>query len=219
MIVAYLSLPCFAFLGAGITAMSTSDVEPLSVVSRSPELMRSADTGLLVVDVQQRLVNVQAEGDQVVWNVRRLLDGAKILGVQSAATEQYPEKLGPTISELASRLSVPPVSKLSFSCRTCDEIFSAWRGAGIHRVLVCGIETHVCVQQTVLDLLSAGFQVLVAADAVSSRFAIDHETALRRMEASGALLTTTEAALFEWCGEAGTAEFKAISALAKEVRL
>ena len=88
--------------------------------------------------------------------------------------------------------------------------------SGIHRVLVCGIETHVCVQQTVLDLLAAGFQVLVAVDAVSSRFAIDHETALRRMEASGALLTTTEAALFEWCGEAGKAEFKEISKLAKE---
>lgn len=197
--------------------MTANDEEPLPVVPRSPELMRPEDTGLLVVDVQTRLIGVQAEGERVVWNARRLLDGAKILGVQSAATEQYPEKLGPTVPDLAGRLSVPPASKLAFSCRTCDEIFSAWRAAGIHRILVCGIETHVCVQQSVLDLLAAGFQVLVAADAVSSRFAIDHETALRRMEASGALLTTSEAALFEWCSEAGTAEFKAISKLAKEV--
>jgi len=197
--------------------MPANENESLPVVPQSPELMRPADTGLLVVDVQERLLGVQAEGERVVWNVRRLLDGAKMLGVQSAATEQYPEKLGGTVPELAERLSVPPASKLAFSCRTCDAIFSAWRTAGIHRVLVCGIETHVCVQQTVLDLLAAGFQVLVTADAVSSRFAIDHEIALRRMESSGALLTTTEAALFEWCGEAGTTEFKAISALAKEV--
>ena len=195
--------------------MPTND-ESLPTVARSPEMMRPYDTGLLVVDMQTRLIEVQADGEQVVWNVRRLLDGAKILNVPSAATEQVPEKLGPTVPELASRLSSSPVSKLAFSCGGCDEIFSVWRSAGIHRILVCGIETHVCIQQTVLDLLAAGFQVVVTADAVSARFAIDHEIALRRMEASGALLTTTEAALFEWCGEAGTEEFKEISALAKE---
>lgn len=193
-----------------------TNTEPLPTVPRSPELMRPEDTGLLVVDVQERLIAVEPNGQRVVWNIRRLLDGAKILGVQSAATEQYPEKLGGTVPELATRLLSSPVRKQAFSCRTCEAIFSAWRAAGIHRILVCGIETHVCVQQTVLDLLAAGFQVLVTVDAVTSRFSIDHETALRRMETSGALLTTTEAALFEWCGEAGTAEFKGISALAKE---
>lgn len=198
--------------------MSVNDVnDALPTVPRSPELMNPDDTGLLVVDVQDRLIAVQPEGDRVVWNARRLLDGAKLLGVQSAATEQYPEKLGPTVADLANRLSASPMSKLAFSCRTCDEIFSTWRASGIHRVLVCGIETHVCVQQTVLDLLSAGFQVNVAADAVSSRCTIDHDTALRRMESSGALLTTTEAALFEWCKEAGTEAFRGVSKLAKEI--
>ena len=196
--------------------MTVEQHEPLPGVPRSPELMRPSDTGLLVVDVQERLLGVQAEADRIVWNIRRLLDGAKILDVQSAATEQYPEKLGPTAPDLVARLSVAPSSKQTFSCGTCDEIFSAWRLADIHRVLICGIETHVCVQQSALDLLAAGFQVLVAVDAVSSRFEIDHDTALRRMEASGALLTTTEAVLFEWCGAAGTEEFKQISALAKE---
>ncbi len=196
--------------------MTSDDNGSLPTVPRSPELMRPDDTGLLVVDVQERLLAAQTDAKRVVWNVRRLLDGAKILGVQSAATEQYPEKLGGTIPELAKRLPSSPQSKLAFSCAGCEEIFSAWRAAGIHRVLVCGIETHVCVQQTVLDLLAAGFQVLVAVDAVSTRYPIDHEIALRRMEASGALLTTTEAALFEWCGRAGTAEFKEISALVKE---
>ncbi len=183
---------------------------------KSPELMRPVDTGLLVIDVQDRVLAVQPEGARIVWNIRRLLDGAKILGVRAACTEQYPEKLGPTVPALAERLADKASSKLSFSCGSCGEIFDAWRSAGIHRVLVCGIETHVCVQQTVLDLLAAGYQTLIAADAVGSRHAFDHEIALRRMEASGALLTTTEAALFEWCGVAGTSEFKEMSQLVKE---
>jgi nicotinamidase-related amidase len=183
---------------------------------KSPELMRPADTALLVIDVQERLLTVQPEAARITWNIRRLLDGAKILGVRTACTEQYPEKLDPTPPELAERLEGKPASKLTFSCGECDEIFDAWQTDGINRVLVCGIETHVCVQQTVLDLLAAGYQVFVAADAVASRHAVDHEFALRRMEASGALLTTTEAALFEWCHTAGTPEFKEISKLAKE---
>lgn len=197
--------------------MSDNEHDSLPVVPRSPELMRPGDTGLLVVDVQERLLTAQPNAKRIVWNARRLLDGAKLLGVRAAATEQYPEKLGPTAAELTERLTDPPASKLAFSCRGCDSIFGPWREAGIHRVLVCGIETHVCVQQTVLDLLAAGFQVNVAVDAVGSRFAIDHDTALRRLEASGALLTTTESALFEWCGQAGTEEFRGVSALAKEV--
>jgi nicotinamidase-related amidase len=83
-------------------------------------------------------------------------------------------------------------------------------------VLVCGIETHVCIAQTAFDLTADGWLVYVAVDAVAARYAIDHETALRRMESTGIVLTTTEAAMFEWCRIAGTAEFKQISALAKE---
>ncbi len=188
----------------------------LPAVPRSPELMRPADTALLVVDVQKRLMAAEPERARIAWNSRRLLDAAGILGVRVAATEQYPEKLGPTIGELAERITTAIPDKMTFSCGSCSAIFDEWQAAGIHRVLVCGIETHVCVQQTVLDLLAAGYQVVIAADAVGSRHAIDHDIALRRMEASGALLTTTEAAMFEWCGVAGTDEFKKISALAKE---
>lgn len=185
----------------------------------SPELMRPADTGLLVVDMQSRVLAVQPRRATILWNIRRLLDGAKVLGVPARATEQSPEKLGTTAAELAERLDHQPSAKQAFSCGSCAEIFSSWRERGVHRVLVVGLETHVCVQQTVLDLLADGFRVLVAADAVGSRFAIDHEVALRRMEASGALLTTTESALFEWCLEAGTPEFRKISALVKEERV
>jgi len=190
---------------------------PPAALPRSPEMMRRQDTALLVVDVQERLIAVLPDHERISWNIRRLLDAANVLGLRAYATEQYPEKLGGTLAVLAERLETNTASKLSFSCGDCGEIFAEWRESGIQRVLVCGIETHVCVQQTVLDLLASGYQVNVAVDAVGARHAIDHEVALRRMEASGALLTTTESAFFEWCERAGTVEFKKISTLAKEL--
>lgn len=182
---------------------------------RSPELMNRDDAALLVVDMQAKLLPLIAGSSRVVWNVRRLIDGAKILGVPVAATEQYPQGLGPTTPELAERLGPIP-AKLAFSCCECGELFARWRDEGRWKVLVCGIETHVCVGQTVHDLLAEGFRVYVAADAVAARGAIDHEIALRRMDSAGATLTTTEAALFEWCAAAGTPEFKQISQLVRE---
>ncbi len=184
-------------------------------LSRSPERMVVGDTALLVVDVQERLVPAIADHDRVVWNIGRLIDGAKTLGVPVAATEQYPKGLGPTVAELAQRLGEIP-SKLTFSCGGCPEVFQAWQDRGIHKLLVCGIECHVCVQQTVLDLLAAGWRVYVAVDAVGSRHEIDYRTALARMDSSGAILTSTEAALFEWCDLAGTPEFKQISQLVRQ---
>lgn len=186
-----------------------------SALPRSPELMNPEETALLVVDAQEKLLAVVPGADRVVWNIRRLLDAAKVLGVPSAATEQYPEKLGPTAAVLAERLAERP-AKMAFSGGCCGSIYGQWQADGIYRVLVCGIETHVCIQQTALDLSAAGYQVYVAVDAVTTRHPIDHETALWRMESAGIVLTTTEATMFEWCRVSGTPEFKKISELAKE---
>jgi nicotinamidase-related amidase len=185
---------------------------------RSQELMSRGDTAILVVDVQAKILDAVADGQRLAWNVRRLVDGAKILGISLLATEQYPKGLGPTVPELADRLE-PVWPKVTFSCGGCGEIFVALeklRERHVHKILVCGIETHVCVQQTVLDLLADSWRVFVAVDAVASRFAVDHDTALRRMDSAGATLTTVETALLEWCEVAGTPEFKEISRLAKE---
>ncbi len=182
---------------------------------RSPELMNREDSALLVVDAQAKLLEVVPGSDRIVWNIRRLLDAAAALGVPVAGTEQYPERLSTTVPELRERIGEMP-GKLRFSAGDCGEIFEGWRQDSRFRILVCGIETHVCVMQTALDLAAAGFQAYVAVDAMGARHEIDHTTALRRMELAGVVLTTTEAAVFEWCQKAGTPEFKVVSALAKE---
>ncbi|QDU90057.1 putative hydrolase [Pirellulimonas nuda] len=184
-------------------------------MSRSPDLMNADDTTLLVVDVQTRLLATEPDGPAIVWNARRLLDAAAALGVPALATEQVPEKLGGTEGSLAQRLSQTLV-KSAFSGCGAEGLKGALAAQGRFRVLLCGIETHVCVAQTALDLLAEGFRVYVALDAVSSRHAIDHATALRRMECAGVTLTTTEAAMFEWCADAKHEAFRKISSLVKE---
>ena len=184
-------------------------------LARSPSLMSRGDTGLLVVDLQERLLPSIAEHELVVWNTRRLIDGAATLQIPIGATEQYPRGLGPTVAEIAAKLGEIP-DKLTFSCGGCPAVFTGFQEQGIHKLLVVGIETHVCVQQTVFDLMSEGFQIYLAVDALGSRNQLDKEIALRRMDSAGATLTTTESALFEWCDVAGTPEFKTISALVRE---
>jgi len=179
--------------------------------------MSRDDTALLVVDVQDRILAAIADTPRLVWNTRRLVDGAKILGLPVLVTEQYPERLGPTTAILAERLGPAVVAaKLSFSGRPCSHLFEPLAEKGVTKILLAGIETHVCVAQTALDLLHEGFRVFLAVDAIGSRFEIDRHVALQRLDAAGCTLTTTEAALFEWCAVAGTPEFKQISALVRE---
>jgi nicotinamidase-related amidase len=200
-----------------LASMTTEDqAADQDALARSPEMMSPDDTALLVIDVQQRLIPHINGHAQIVWNIGRLIDGATILGVEVRGTEQYPKGLGPTVESLARRLGELP-EKLTFSCAGCPEIFRDLRRREIHRLVVTGIEAHVCVQQTVLDLLAGGFQVCVAADAIGSRRPVDYRFALRRLEAAGTILTTTEAILMEWCQIAGTPQFKQISQLVRQL--
>lgn len=182
---------------------------------RSPLLMSADDTALLVVDVQDKLVGLLSGHEQLIWNIRRLLDAARVCGVRVLATEQYPAGLGPTTQVLAERLE-QVASKTRFSCGGCPDLFTELPQQGVRKILVVGIETHVCVLQTTLDLLTAGFDVYLAVDAIGARFDVDHHTALRRMELAGAVLATTESAMFEWCEDSSQAQFKSLSQLVRE---
>ncbi len=198
--------------------MGSKPVEKMktsAALPRSPELMSREDSALLVVDAQVKLLEIIPGRERIIWNIRRLLDAAAALGVPFAATEQYPDRLSPTVPELKERIGSAP-DKLCFSAGVCSDIFEAWKKDNRFRILVCGIETHVCIMQTALDLAAAGFEAYVAVDAVGARYSVDHETALRRLESAGVILSTTEAAMFEWCRTAEDPQFKKISALAKE---
>lgn len=182
---------------------------------RSPELLSRSASGLLVVDVQEKLLAAIPARALLVWNIRRLLDAAALFAVPAVASEQYPQGLGATTSPLAERLGPRP-AKQRFSCQGCGIVPDTWGSEGRHQLVVTGIEAHVCVLQTVLDLLSSGYQVHVPIDAVAARYRLDHDTALRRMENSGAVLTTTETVMFEWCETAADPNFKQLSALVRE---
>jgi len=177
--------------------------------------MSARDTALLVVDVQEKLLPLIQGKDRVLWNIRRLMDAAAILTVPVLAAEQYPKGLGATVPELAGSLGTIP-EKLSFSCVGCQEVIVRLQTSGLRKVLLAGIETHVCIQQTALDLVAEGYRVYLAVDAVGTRFQLDHDVALRRMDSAGVTLTTTEAAVFEWCAVAGTPQFKQLSQLVRQ---
>lgn len=181
-----------------------------------PTKLTAETTSVLVVDVQEKLWPKIFNAQPLAENIAFLLDACQILGIPIRATEQYPRGLGPTIPDLARRLNGPVPEKLDFSCCGVPDLAAGFRASGRSTILVVGIETHVCVLQTVLDLMAQGFGVFVAEDAVGSRYRDDHETALRRMQQAGVVPCTVEMAVFELTRVAGTPTFKQISQLVQE---
>ena len=175
-----------------------------------------AQVGLLVVDIQERLLPAIFEKDRVVQNALRLLKGAAILKIPVFVTEQYPKGLGATVPEVATAIEgFAPMEKLAFSACGAPGFLESLKARKLSDLVLCGIEAHVCMAQSCLDLLDQGFRVFIAADAVSSRSAENHRFGLDRMRDAGAVIASTEMVLFELLEQAGTEEFKQILALVK----
>ena len=180
-------------------------------MTRAARLERDR-TALVVVDVQEGFRPVIDRFDDVVGATARLVQGARVLGLPVVVTEQYPKGLGETVSEVLEHLDgVVRHPKTVFAATQAEGFDLEGRGQAI----VCGIEAHICVNQTVSDLLAQGVHVEVAVDAIGSRAPGDKDVALHRMEADGARRTSTETALFELLGAAGGDEFKAIQRIIK----
>lgn len=184
-----------------------------------PGLQR-ADALLVIIDVQEKLMPVIDRHDEVGRNIERLIRGCHLLdAIPIIVTEQYVKGLGATIEPLRNALTetagYQPVEKSCFSAQGCGEFVAAMRNLKKKQVIVAGVETHVCVYQTVIDLLGAGYDVTIVADAMSSRTAENRDIAIRRMVAEGAHLSSTEMALFELTVNSGTDEFKSIAKLVK----
>jgi len=170
---------------------------------------------LVVVDVQEAFRPAVLDFEQVARNVAILARAARILELPTLVTEQYPKGLGHTVPEVAEHLDVTPIEKVAFSAVDADGFAGALHRAERDQVLLCGIETHVCVNQTAEDLIADGVEVHVAQDAVTSRTSENRALGLHKMERSGAVATSVETALFELLGRAGTPEFKEVQALIK----
>ena len=180
---------------------------------RGPDVLQAATSRLVIVDVQEKLVRVMPDAGRLVAGCRQLRDGAELFQVPVSVTEQYPEGLGTTVSGLGGG-----------PCQLVEKReFSAWQSlgwspassdpAGRYQVVVAGIEAHVCVLQTALELQSAGYRVFVVVDAIASRRETDRAVAVQRMMSAGITPVTAESVLFEWCERSDRPEFRALSQL------
>ena len=179
-------------------------------------LLEQKRAALLVIDVQDRINAVMADQSHLP-RLEVLVEACKGLDVPVIGSEQYPQGLGPTVESLATALGEEPAGKLTFSCARDVGLHSAIDATGRAQIVVTGIETHVCVLQTVIDLLSDGHEVFVPHDAVNSRRPADKDWALHRMAQAGATITSTESALFEMLERCDTADFKTVAKLIKRL--
>jgi nicotinamidase-related amidase len=175
-------------------------------------ILKRDDALLVIVDIQERLAVAMTEKERVVTNTLHLVESAKLLGVPILITEQYSKGLGPTLPEVRNAVqSYAPIEKITFSC--CGEKFfmEAVQETEKKQIILVGMETHVCVLQTCIDLLQNGYFVHVVSDAICSRTKQNYKTAIEYMRDAGAVITCTETVLFQLQVKAGTEEFKAIS--------
>lgn len=179
-------------------------------------ILEKEDCALLIVDIQERLAAVMKHREQVVKNNLRLIELAKLLNVPVIATEQYPKGLGHTVDEIKEALpSYNPVEKLSFGCCGEPAFMEGLRRLGKKKVILTGMEAHICVLQTALGLVSEGYAVHAVSDAMCSRTKENWKVGLGIMRDAGSVITCTETVLFQLLKVAGTEEFKAVSRMIK----
>jgi nicotinamidase-related amidase len=178
-------------------------------IARQP--LQSDQCALVLVDIQEKLLPPIFNNNELVKNSQLLVRLANILEIPVTVTTQYVKGLGPTVPEIASLLAgTQPIDKLQFGCFGCDEFRSALKSLPGNRntLLVCGMEAHICVMQTVLGALNDGYLVHVASDAIGSRVRWNWEVGIDRMRAAGAVISTTEMMIYELLRSSGTAQFK-----------
>jgi len=173
-------------------------------------------TALVVIDIQERLVPHIIGAEEVITKTTALIGAARILNIPILATEQYPEGIGPTVPQLKAILEgTSVISKRTFSCCREPRFMAALEALNRRQILICGIETHVCVFQTAADLVARGYQVQVAADAVSSRTEANKTIGLARIQRAGGAISCVESTLFELLETSACPEFKQVIKLIK----
>lgn len=175
-------------------------------------VLNKEDAVLLIIDIQERLAVVMKEKDKVVKNCRHLIELAKMINIPIVVTEQYPKGLGRTVPELQTAIpDYKPIEKTAFNCCGEPAFVSEIKKIGRKKIIVTGMETHICVLQTTLGLLQDGFMPYLVEDAICSRTDENWRTGTQLMRDAGSVVTCTETVLFQLLKVAGTEEFKKIS--------
>ena len=173
---------------------------------------------LLLIDIQEKIIAPINNKDSIIHNIQKLLKAYQILDKNIFISEQNHLKLGETIPILLPKVSFNKIQKMNFSLASSKDLLEELDTKKITNLIVCGFETHICIQQSVLELLLKGYEVLVISDAMGSRNNLDHEISLQRMLHKGAIITTTESIIFEICKTSDRKEFKEIRNIIKNYK-
>ena len=185
-------------------------------IHNSSKVILENETLLLILDMQEKLIS-NIKGNQVlIFNIKKLVDACDLMNVSIAMTEQNPIKLGKTLESISKNKEYPKFEKMEFSCCKKDSFIDYVSENNFKNIIVCGIESHICVLQTSIELLEKGFNILIPRDAIGSRNEMDNDTAFLRLILSGAIASTTESLICELCKTASRKEFREVSKILKK---
>ena len=188
---------------------------PLNRLNNNRQVILEDETLLLIMDMQEKLINNIKGNQLLIFNIKKLIDACNLLNVRIAITEQNPLKLGMTLESVLENNKYPKFEKMEFSCSKNDRFINYIEKYDFKNIIVCGIESHICILQTSIDLLTKGFNIVIPRDAIGSRSDIDNDTAFLRLISSGAVASTTESIICELCKSSNRKEFREISKILK----
>ena len=187
-----------------------------SLENNDKKIILEDETLLLILDMQKKLLH-NIEGNKLlIFNIKKLIDTCNLLNVRIAITEQNPLKLGITLESILNNNEYPKFEKMEFSCSKNQNFINYINKHEFKNIIVCGIESHICILQTSIDLLQKGYNVLIPRDAIGSRSMIDNDTAFLRLILSGAVASTTESLICELCKTSSRKEFREVSKILKK---
>tara|TARA_B100001029_G_scaffold18984_1_gene12616 strand:- start:443 stop:1051 length:609 start_codon:yes stop_codon:yes gene_type:complete len=184
-------------------------------IDNNTKLVLEDETLLLIIDMQDKLISNIKNNQLLIFNIKKLIDTCNLLNVRIAITEQNPLKLGKTLESILENKEYPKFEKMEFSCSKNKSFINYIEKNNFRNIIVCGIESHICILQTSIELLAKGFNILIPRDAIGSRNAIDNETAFLRLILSGAVASTAESLICELCKTSKRKEFREVSKILK----
>ena len=179
------------------------------------KLIQENETLLLIIDMQEKLISNIKDNKILTFNIKKLIKACNLLNVSIAITEQNPLKLGGTLESILENKEYPKFEKMSFSCSKKKSFMDYIKNNNFKNIIVCGIESHICILQTSIELLKDGLNILIPRDAIGSRNKIDNDTAFLRLILSGSVASTTESLICELCKTSTRKEFKEVSKILK----